>query len=171
MRRVPVTVTFLEMTSPADLRASAGVGPEYSLEREVGAGVPVLAEAMYRRVGAGWHWRDRLGWNRADWTESVTQDGVELWILREAGEAIGYFELARADSAVEIRYFGLAPEGLGKRLGGWLLTRATERAWALSPSRVVLNTCTLDGPAALPNYLARGYHVVRVQHQERELPE
>ncbi len=168
---MPVTVTFLEMTSPGELRASPAVGPEFSLQHERGADAAAVAEAMYRRVGAAWHWRDRLGWGKTDWAESVGRRGVELWTLRERGEAVGYFELALTDSVVEIRYFGLAPEGLGKRLGGWLLTRATERAWELRPSRIVLNTCTLDGPAALPNYLARGYRVVRVEHQERELPE
>ena len=71
---------------------------------------------------------------------------------------------------MEIRYFGLVPEAMGQGLGRWLLHRTIALAWATAPSRVILNTCTLDGPAALPNYLARGFTIVREEHQLRELP-
>lgn len=37
------------------------------------------------------------------------------------------------------------------------LDEAVQRAWALAPNRVWLHTCTLDHPAALSNYLARGF--------------
>ena len=47
-----------------------------------------------------------------------------------------------------------------------LLTSAIDEAWSLKPaaSRVWLHTCTLDHPAALANYLARGFQVT---HSER----
>ena len=49
-----------------------------------------------------------------------------------------------------------ASQALG--LGGWLLTRAVERAWAVEGTRRVwLHTCELDSPAALANYEARGF--------------
>ena len=49
--------------------------------------------------------------------------------------------------------------GIGKAM----LTRAAEEAWALSPTRVWLHTCTLDSPHALANYLARGFDAVRTE--------
>jgi hypothetical protein len=52
----------------------------------------------------------------------------------------------------------LMPEQLGRRLGGYLLTRAVELCWALpSTRRVWVHTCTLDAPHALRNYEARGF--------------
>ena len=75
-----------------------------------------------------------------------------------AGAPAGYFELRRdRDGGVEIAYFGLLPEFTGRGLGGHLLTAAVERAWAPGPERVWLHTNTLDHPAALPNYLKRGF--------------
>jgi GNAT superfamily N-acetyltransferase len=65
------------------------------------------------------------------------------------------------DGAVEIAYFGLLPEYFGRGWDGHLLTRAVETAWGLGASRVWLHTCTLDHPAALPNYLRRGFRRVR----------
>jgi len=49
-------------------------------------------------------------------------------------------------------YFGLLPDAIGQGLGKHLLSCAVRDAWALGPARVWLHTCTLDHPAALPNY-------------------
>jgi hypothetical protein len=46
-----------------------------------------------------------------------------------------------------------------------------ERAWEAGADRVLVNTCTLDHPQALPNYLARGFEVVRKRTEWRMLPE
>ena len=80
------------------------------------------------------------------------------------GETAGYFELHREDDgAVEIVYFGLLPQYTGRGLGGALLTEAVERAWASGAARVWLHTCTFDHPAAIPNYLARGFTVFKTE--------
>jgi hypothetical protein len=73
---------------------------------------------------------------------------------------------------VEIAYFGLMPSGIGQGLGRALLTRAVDAAWSLKPqpSRVWLHTCTLDHPAALANYLARGFKVSRTERYTVDLP-
>ena len=75
----------------------------------------------------------------------------------------------RRGSEVEILYFGLVPEAIGHGLGGFLLARTVEQAWALGAERVVLNTCTLDAPQALPNYEARGFVRVREEWYEAEI--
>ncbi len=35
---------------------------------------------------------------------------------------------------------------------------------------MTVNTCTLDHPSALPNYLKRGFAIVRTEVQRRTLP-
>jgi GNAT superfamily N-acetyltransferase len=64
----------------------------------------------------------------------------------------------------------MLPGWEGEGLGGHLLTCAIERAWEAGADRVLVNTCTLDHPAALPNYLARGFEVVRKRTEWREMP-
>jgi GNAT superfamily N-acetyltransferase len=82
-------------------------------------------------------------------------------------EPAGYFELREHDDrSVEIAYFGLLPDFIGRGWGKYLLTRAAEAAWQLKPSRIWLHTCTLDHPAALPNYLKRGFRAVREETYE-----
>ena len=97
---------------------------------------------------------------------------MHLWLLSVADQPAGYFELQHhANGAVEVMYFGLAPAFIGLGLGGWLLTRAAEEAFALGGRRVILNTCTLDAPQALPNYLARGFTIVREERYLLDMPE
>ena len=42
---------------------------------------------------------------------------------------------------------------------------------ALGATRIVLNTCTLDAPQALPNYLARGFTIVSEDQYLLDVPE
>ena len=120
--------------------------------------------ALYRLVGARWRWVDRESWTDARLAEWLAGANVAVWVLEHAGAPAGYFELHRlASGGVEIVYFGLADEAMGRGLGGWLLVRAVEEAWEMGARWVGLNTCTLDGPAALPNYLARGFVPYRTE--------
>lgn len=168
-RVVPVVVTYLEMRTPP-AAPLVGDPPGVTLVRVMPPEAAEAAARLYRAVGGAWHWRDRLAWAPSDWAAALDAPAVELWVARRGPLELGYAELAPSGSAMEIRYFGLVPEAMGQGLGRWLLQRTIALAWATSPSRVILNTCTLDGPAALPNYLARGFTIVREEHQLRELP-
>ncbi len=66
---------------------------------------------------------------------------------------------------VEIAYFGLLPDFIGRGLGGALLTSAIENAWTWSPtpSRIWVHTCNRDHPFALANYQARGFAIYKVE--------
>lgn len=87
------------------------------------------------------------------------------------GETAGYFELRKCeDGSVEIAYFGLLPAFIGRGLGKHLLTCATEQAWAVGANRVWLHTCTLDDPAAKPNYLKRGFRPFKTEEYVVEMP-
>lgn len=174
-RRVEVVVSYLAMTSPAHLRPGPPPPEDIKAVRLESAseGTPAIVRQLYLDVGALWHWHDRASWSDQEWADAIRRDGVELWVaLRERDAAqIGYFELERRDHDVDIRYFGLLPEFIGRGIGGWLLTCAVKRAWDMGAGRVTLNTCTLDGVAALPNYRSRGFELVRIAHEHRELPE
>jgi GNAT superfamily N-acetyltransferase len=63
-------------------------------------------------------------------------------------------------------YFGLLDEFTGRGLGAYMLTEAVTIAWKAGASRVWLHTNTLDHPAALPNYLKRGFRVTRTEEYE-----
>ena len=110
-------------------------------------------------------------WTDDELSAYLTSPDVHVWILYVDDVVGGYFELQRKpDGHVEVMYFGLDVAFLGRGLGGWMLTRAVEESFALGAACVVLNTCTLDAPQALPNYLARGFRIVREERFAVELP-
>lgn len=165
MPSLSVTRTYLEMTSPAELRPAA-VDTSVQVVR-VERCPPSFFRYLYVEVGRAHHWRDRLHWSDADIARYLDMPGVSLWVAYVGGAPAGYFELRdELDGATEIVYFGLLPEFTGRGLGRQLLTIAVRQAWTQGASRVWLHTCTLDHPAALPNYRARGFRPVREERYE-----
>lgn len=170
MPPVEVTRTYLELRDRDQLRPARG-RPEGARVDRVASVAPGLFRWLYATVGGPWHWRDRLPWTDADIARHFADPAVALHVLTHHGVTAGYYELGRqADGSVEIVHFGLVPEFVGKGLGGYLLGEAVEAAWALGATRVWLHTCTLDGPAALPNYLARGFSPYRTEQYTADLP-
>ena len=171
MTSVDVLRTYLEMRAPEALRpawepASAASLVVRRLERPTVEGY----RALYAGVGERYHWRDRLRWSDEELGAHLGLRSVAVWILEVGGETAGYFELKRHfDDSVEIAYFGLLPAFVGRGLGGFLLTRAVEEAWAFGATRVWVHTCTLDHPAALSNYKARGMTEYRTESYRTEI--
>src|SRR5215217_9788395 len=159
--RVSVRRTHLELRRPDELRP--GRRPTEQIELVLRRPItPAEYLSLYSLVGELWLWRDRLVWSEAELQRYLDSPDVHIWTAELDGAIAGYFELRQhADGSVEVMYFGLAPAFIGRGMGGWLLTRAAEEAFALGAKRIVLNTCTLDAPHALPNYLARGFTIVR----------
>ncbi len=161
MKTVDVIVTYLDMHSAADLRRPQRPVDDLVVQR-VAEPAPEYAHFLYTTVGSDWHWTDRLGWSYADWQAHGARLDVETWVGYVGGAPCGYFELERTPAReVEIQYFGLLRGFIGRGLGGHLLAAAIERAWSSGPRRVWVHTCTLDGPAALANYEARGFRVYK----------
>jgi GNAT superfamily N-acetyltransferase len=170
MAPVEVTRTYLEMRSPSKLHPAAGPTDPLRLER-IAACPGSFFRYLYAEVGRSYHWTDRLSWTDEQVRVHLGDSAVSLWLLTSGAAPAGYFELrAHDDRSIEIAYFGLLPEFVGRGWGGHLLTRAVETAWELKPERVWLHTCTLDHPAALPNYLKRGFQPVRQEVYRADLP-
>jgi GNAT superfamily N-acetyltransferase len=153
------TVTYLEMLNAAE-HSPKPLPTGVSLTRIVPP-AREINRRMYEDVGRPWAWRDKLSWTDAAWRAYADRDELQTWVASLNGVEIGYFELeVQPEGNVQIQYFGLLPEFTNQGLGGPLLSAAVERSWAVHGARRVwVHTCTLDHPAALPNYLRRGFKV------------
>ena len=197
MRRA-VTVTTLDYFGPKETEDTPD--RPYDL-REVAVACPELNRFLYASVGAAWCWYSRLPWTYQQWLDYLEDPAVTTWIGYDKGNPVGYFELRREtealssaqraptltpkeqpagrragailprQGAVEIAYFGLLPHYIGRGLGKRLLGDAIARASTFGDGRIWLHTCSLDHPAALPNYLARGFRVRQTEVVEEELPD
>ena len=150
---------YLQMLSPEEIRPKILL-PETQLVR-LEIPFPALNRFFYKEVGKLWQWTDRLNWSEKEWRNWVERENAQTWMLLLRGTPAGYFELDDQDGNVEVAYFGLLPQFLGKGLGGGFLTAAVEKAWEMGAARVWVHTCSLDHPNALKNYQARGFQIYR----------
>jgi GNAT superfamily N-acetyltransferase len=161
MASITVVRTYLEMRSPGELRPAMTPQPAPKVERLDRCTVEFF-RYLYEEVGRAYRWTDRLSWSDGMVRGHLDTPGVSIWLMTWEEAPAGYFELREhEDRSVEIAYFGLLPDFIGRGWGKYLLTRAVESAWQLDARRVWLHTCTLDHPAALPNYVKRGFRPVR----------
>jgi GNAT superfamily N-acetyltransferase len=172
---VEQTVTWLEMTSPDELRPGRLPPAPVELEQVDRSLVPLLRETN-NRVGEPHGWTSRSAWSAEQWAAHLAKPGVRAFVARVGGEPAGLVELeARPGGEVEITVFGLVPEFVGRGFGGHLLTRAVRLAWETgypegTPTRRVwLHTASTDHPRALPNYLGRGFRVVRSEVRRKQV--
>jgi GNAT superfamily N-acetyltransferase len=153
-----VRVTYLQMLErPAGGAAHPPDG--VSLE-PVPARALDLAEyrSLYRRVGDPWLWVARRRMDDGELRAVFDHPRYELFYARAAGAPIGFAELDRREAgSVEIRYFGLIDEWIGRGAGRWFLRAMLDLAWSdPAVTRVWLHTCELDHPGALGFYQRGG---------------
>ncbi len=166
-----VTTTHLAMDSPAALR------PRLVNDQDVEVVLvsppnPQLNHSLFMEIGTPFRWYSRLGWEYVDWDRYVNDPSVQTWIGLKTGSPFGYFELQCRGVVTEIMYLGVYATHWGRGLGAHLLTHAVQRAWKITGTeRAYVHTCTLDHPAALANYEARGFSVDRIETAVETIPD
>jgi GNAT superfamily N-acetyltransferase len=156
-KEIEVTRTYLQLNHPDEFSA-AYTSDEGARIEQVQNCPASFYRYLYGEVGRLYHWTDRLGWTDEEIRAHLAQGALTLYVLYCDGAPAGFFELLKEESgSTELAYFGLVQEFLGKGLGKHLLSAAIEQAWRDGAQRVWLHTCTLDDPAALPNYIKRGF--------------
>jgi GNAT superfamily N-acetyltransferase len=166
MTTKPLATTYLEMRSPDQLRPKHA-DEEFHIREQTERDWRFNRD-LYFRVGEQWDWVDKRPWTDDQWKEYAMAPELRTFAAYYDGVLAGYYELRRdKEGGIEIAYFGLLPEWIGRRLGGALLTSAIELAWCMEPkpSRVWVHTCNRDHPQALANYQARGMMVYKVEEE------
>ncbi len=155
--KLEVFVTYLEMTRPPKTRKLPHRGERLAVMR---AEQPTLAyyRFLYNTVGEQWMWYERRALKDKVLIQTINDPKVDINVLYVAGVPAGFAELdARNPEDVELAYFGLMPEFIGRGLGHYFLSWAIDKAWGMRPSRVWVNTCNFDHPAAIAVYQRAGF--------------
>lgn len=158
-----VTITYIQMLSRPMLSLAPHRAEATAILRAENPTVSFY-RFLYNTVGKPWLWYERREFGDEALRELITAVGVEIYVLYVRGVPAGYAELNRADHReVEIAYFGLMPDFIGRGLGPYFLDWTVGRAWQpageTGPERVWLHTCTLDHPKALQTYQRAGFNV------------
>jgi len=168
--RAVVTVVFLRMNHrPADLLAP--VFPAgFTLRRER-VSVPDY-RALYDGVGGPWLWWLRRVMTDEALARHLASSTVAVHVLYEQDRMAGFFETDTGTwPDVNLNYFGLMPDMVGKGLGRKFLAAAIDSVFVGSAVRgLTVNTCSADHERALPNYLAAGFTEVRRVREVWDIP-
>lgn len=129
---------------------------------------------LYGTVGAEYEWTDWLQRPLEAVEAFVGDPAVGLYTMIVDGWPGGFFMLdarqAGASGVVDLSYFGLVPQAIGRGLGHWLLATAVDTAWRQpGVKRLTVNTNTLDHPRALGLYQEFGFRPVRRERHRRAL--
>ena len=129
-----ILTTYLEMHSRNQLRAKRCADGRFEV-REKKERDWRFNRDLYLAVGEMWLWDDKRGWTDEQWKEYGLASELRTFGAYYDNSLAGYYELRRDDEGgVEIAYFGLLSEFIGRGFGGALLTSAIEEAWRMSPS-------------------------------------
>ena len=156
---IDVTITYLEQCQPVAPKAHAPLGQKLAILR-VDEPPVHFYRYLYDLIGGPYNWVSRRDLSNDVLAQLIQHEDVYLYVLYCGGAPAGMAEIdAREHDVAEIKFFGLAPDFVGRGLGRYYLSNIIELAWQLNPERVILETCTLDHPAALPLYQKLGFSV------------
>ena len=156
------TVTYLEMvsypkhlilTKPEKLNAEIKLVVEPTVD---------FYRYLYNTVREKWTWIERRLLDDSNLQKLIRSSNVEIYILYVDDNVAGFGEIGwdTASNGSEIKYFGLMPEYIGKRLGPYFLNNIINIAWGRNPVRLRVNTCDLDHPSALRVYQKSGFNIL-----------
>ena len=153
-----IVITYLEMrTAPTRPTVPAPPVGKIALLR---AERPTVSyyRYLYNTVGEPWLWWERRRLSDAELAAIIHDPLVEIFVLYIDGVPAGYAELdRRTPEEIELAYFGLIPEFMGRKLGPFLLNWVADTAWFHKPKRLWVNTNNLDHPKALQIYQKAGF--------------
>lgn len=156
---VAAVVTYLEMTAEAQMPAKP-MPVEFTITQEQ---MDVDSyRALFRAVGAPWLWTSRLTTQDGALRAILESDDTELWVVRNAEQAVGFIELDFSVPEVcELAFFGLVKSATGHGLGGPMMALAQDRAFSRGANLMTVHTCSLDDPRALTFYQKAGFTPVK----------
>ena len=161
-----ITTWYLEIVQREEFKPKFGDFPELEIV-EVEIKDYRYNRFLYSLVGEQWGWTDKLAWSDDVWRAYAENEDLITYVAYYSGTPAGYFELKKEKNGnVKIEYFGLSSRFIGKGMGSHLLSTAIEAAWSLDADRVWVHTCSLDHPAALNNYKARGFKIYETMVDE-----
>lgn len=155
--KLEVVITYLEMKTRPKRVPRSHLAERIAIMRAERPSVSFY-RYLYNTVGAPWLWHERQQLDDQTLKNIVHNPQVEIHVLYVGGVPAGYVELDRRnEEQVEIAYFGLMPDFIGRGLGKYFLDWGVDKAWSRKTTRVWVHTCSLDHPKAITVYQQAGF--------------
>jgi len=115
--------------------------------------------SIYRQISEPWGWAGRLMMTKNELETKIQDPDNNIYVLEDEGKLAGFAEFERQDRDIEIVYFGLDKDYIGKKIGKAWFIKILDSAWEQSPRKIWLHTCELDHPSALSFYQKLGLKI------------
>jgi GNAT superfamily N-acetyltransferase len=164
--QIEIITWYLEMHKPPERVAPraepAGLRIEHCLS-------PTLSFYYYLviTIGERWAWAGPRTKTPEENRAIIADPAVYLFVPYMNGVPAGMAEVhTHKHPEVELMYFGLVPEFIGKGLGSVMLSWTIDRVFRMGAERFWLHTCSLDSPQALEVYKKAGFTVYDEKRHE-----
>ncbi len=160
-------ITFLKMESAPDIKHYNK--PEITISE---LRKPISLDEyrkIYSSVGKKYNWLDRIFMADDILYKKINNAKTHIYPFYIQKNFAGYCELVEIEEFIEILYFGLTEEFIGKGYGNYILGKIIEKAWGFSPAWIQLNTCDLDHSNALPTYINAGFKPYKTVHELKKV--
>lgn len=154
--KLAAVVTYLEMRTPPPVGTCTTMSDFIIRQAEK----PDLDwyRQLFRQIGRPWLWFSRLRKSDDELRAILHNPGIDIFVLSHNGVDGGLLEFDRRHMPeIEILFFGVMPELIGKGAGRALLEHCLPLEWEHRPQRIWLHTCTWDHPKALAFYIRAGF--------------
>ncbi len=163
--KLKMVITYLEMSKE----------PRYPHQSQRAENISILRTReptvsfyryLYNTVGEPWLWYERRQLSDQSLKKIIQHSKVKIYVLYVNGTPAGYSELdCRRKKEIELAYFGLIPEFIGRGLGSYFLRWSVEKAWSEEPKRVWVHSCNFDSPHAIATYQKAGFEAYRQEEK------
>jgi len=154
--KIASVVTYLEMRTPPP-EVAARSGPRFDI-RQVRQPALDWYRGLFRKIGEPWLWFSRLRMPNEELQAILHDPAVDVFALSCGGEDQGLLEFDRRHMPdIELTFFGVSFEMIGKGAGRALLAYALPVEWEYKPQRIWVHTCTSDHASALAFYRKCGF--------------
>ncbi len=164
-----VRTTTLEMKTPPRLYPSLQIKSQLAIMRVPEIPLPFY-RFLYGEIGKSHYWYLRNHLSDEELSTILHSDDTHISVLYHDGAPAGFAELdlSRLPESIELIYFGLCPQFIGRGLGKWFLGQTLRSAWEEKPEKLTVSTDTLDHSNALPLYQKLGFTPVAYKVEKME---
>jgi len=169
MSPATVRTTTLEMTAAPRTYPSIQTKSKLAIMRVPEIPLPFY-RFLYGEIGKTHYWYLRNHLSDHELAAILHSQSTQISVLYHDGAPAGFAELNlyKMPDTIELVYFGLCPQYIGRGLGKWFLGQVVRSAWEESPKRLMVSTDTLDHSNALPVYQKMGFTPISFKDEKME---
>lgn len=121
----------------------------------------------YNIGGKNWDWTERILLSKEQLYKKLNESFREIYYYYSNNILLGYFELDLTKKEVEIIYFGLLPNAIGKGIGKAMMNTVFNIIKKHNREIIILHTCSADSPQALSFYQKMGFEIYKTTKEEQ----